>query len=62
MALPQHRVAERAEAEGGEAVQVLRPAGVAVALQLVEVLVADAIDGAFDAPPTIPAGGGVRLS
>ena len=50
-ALPDHRIADRADAEGCEAFDVVRASCVAVAIELVEVGVLNAVDGAFEAAP-----------
>ena len=57
-ALPQNRVAERAHAEGGETLEVRQARGVAVALHLAEILVAYAVDGAFESAPKCHRRGG----
>ena len=50
-ALPQHRVAHGANAERGDQVEVACALGVAIALKLIEVTLADTVHRAFDARP-----------
>jgi hypothetical protein len=50
-AFPQHGIAERPDAESGEEVEVFDALGVPVALKLVEIFVAHAIDRTFDSAP-----------
>ena len=52
-ALPEHRIADRADAERGEALKVIVARAVAAALELREVAVANPIDGALDAAPQL---------
>jgi hypothetical protein len=49
--LPQHRIAQRADAERGEQLQVLEPAVVARPHQLIEPAATDAVDRTLDAAP-----------
>src|SRR3954470_7278953 len=52
-ALPEYGIAQLAHAQLGDAFQVIDALGVTAALHLAEVLVADAVDGAFDAAPQL---------
>jgi hypothetical protein len=52
-ALPQHGVADGADAERSKTFQVLQPCGMAVAIHLGEVVIAYAVDGAFQAAPQL---------
>src|ERR1043165_2657315 len=50
-ALPQHGVPQRGDAESGKAFEILQAMLMAAALCLIEPLVANSIDRAFDAAP-----------
>jgi hypothetical protein len=52
-ALPQHGIADRADAERGKALEVLQPLCMTVAVHLGEVIVAYAVDGAFEPAPEL---------
>ena len=54
--LPQHRIAERRDAEGGDAIEIVDAGAVACLGDLVAVEIADAGDGAFDAAPELERG------
>jgi hypothetical protein len=59
--LPQHRVSQRANAERGEQLEVLRPAIVTRADQLIEPAIRHAVDRAFDTAPHLERGAGVAV-
>ena len=49
--LPEDRVADRGDAQPGEPVEIVESRGVAAGVELVEVRVADAVDGRLDPGP-----------
>jgi len=55
--LPQHRIADRLQAQVGEAGQVGEAPGVAGAVELGEDAVADPVDGALDTAPQLERAG-----
>src|SRR5205085_1173052 len=56
--LPEDGVAQRADAERGEALEVAVALGMPVAVELGEVGVPDSVDSAFDAAPHLQGGQG----
>jgi hypothetical protein len=55
--LPENRVAQRAQAKLGEAVEIIEADIVTGARELVEKVVSDAVDGAFDPAPHLQIAG-----
>ena len=56
MVFPQNRLSDRFDSQSGKSFEIVEPCGVAAALKLFEVLIADTVDRAFHSAPQLKSG------